>query len=75
MSATLQEPPGGRQNKGTSFLVIALTCTIIASIVVALRVYIRVWVKRTYGWDDGFIVASLVYDPLRSTMFNQADSC
>lgn len=70
MSATLQEPPGGRQNRGTSFLVVALTFTIIASIVVTLRVYIRVWVKRAYGWDDGFIVSSLVHDLLRRANFN-----
>ncbi|KAL9134414.1 MAG: hypothetical protein Q9175_004396, partial [Cornicularia normoerica] len=60
MSATFQEPPGGRRNKGTAFLVVALMFTFIASIVVVLRVYIRIWIKRTFGGDDGFIIFSLL---------------
>ncbi|MCJ1366388.1 hypothetical protein MMC16_005516 [Acarospora aff. strigata] len=69
MSEVLGPPPGGRQTKGTTFLAIALTLTIIASIVVTVRVYIRIWVKRTFGWDDGLIIISLLLAVV-STAFN-----
>lgn len=69
MSATLQQPPGARQNRGPAFLVVTLIFTIVASIVVTLRVYIRVWVKRTFGWDDGVIIFSLVSARLRIATF------
>lgn len=64
MSELLHPPPGGTQTKGTAFLAVALTSTIIASIVVTVRVYIRIWIKRTFGWDDGLIIFSLVSDRL-----------
>ena len=70
MSEVLGPPPGGRQTKGTTFLAIALTLTIIASIVVTVRVYIRIWVKRTFGWDDGLIIISLVRDRLRGSLLS-----
>lgn len=47
-------------DRPSEVLAVALTLTIIASIVVTVRVYIRIWVKRTFGWDDGLIVISLV---------------
>lgn len=50
MGETSRDPPEERQNKGTAFMVVALTFTVIASVVVNLRVYIRIWVKRTFGW-------------------------
>ena len=60
MGETSRDPPEERQNKGTAFMVVTLTFTVIASVVVNLRVYIRIWVKRTFGWDDGLIIFSLV---------------
>lgn len=69
MSATSQEPLGERQNRGIAFLVVALIFTTIASIVVTLRVYIRVWVKRAFGWDDALIIFSLLL-AIVSTAFN-----
>ena len=50
----------GTQNKGPAFIVVALIFTITASIVAGLRVYIRVWIKRKFGWDDRLIIFSLV---------------
>ena len=41
-------------------MVVALIFTITASIVPGPRVYIRIWIKRTFGWDDGLIIFSLV---------------
>ena len=60
MSQLLAPPPGGRQNKGPAFLAVALLFTILASIVVFLRVYVRIWVKPAFGWDDGMIIFAIV---------------
>lgn len=50
----------GKENKGTAFLVIALLFTTLALMVVGLRIYIRIWISRAFGWDDGMIIFSLV---------------
>ena len=68
MSAISQEPPSERQDKGPSLLVVAFLLTFVAFIVVTLRVYTRVWVKNTRGWDDGFVIFSLVSDRLGVSM-------
>ena len=75
MSELSQSLPGKRQNKGTAYMIAALTFTVIASVVVSLRVYIRIWVKRTFGWDDGLIIFSLVSNRLRLLFLHEADSC
>ena len=62
MSATSQKPLSERQDKGLGLLVVAFLLTFVASIVVDLRVYIRIWIKHILGWDDGFVVFSLVSD-------------
>ena len=69
MNAALLEPPSERQNKGTGLLVVAFLLTFIASIVLTLRLYIRTWVNRTLGWDDGLITVSLVSGQHRSAEF------
>ena len=56
-------------------MVVALILTIIASVVVTLRVYIRVRVNRKFGWDDGLIIFSLVSNPLNFAPLPEADSC
>lgn len=63
MDDALQPPPGGRQNRGTAFLVVVLVFTIVAWGFVTPRIYIRAFVKRTFGWDDAFVVLSLVSSP------------
>ena len=50
----------GTQNKGPTFMVVALIFTITASVVTGLRVYIRIWIKRKFRWDDGLIIFSLI---------------
>ena len=53
-------PPSERQNKGPAFLAIVLLFTILASVFVFLRVYVRIWVKPAFGWDDGMIIFATV---------------
>lgn len=65
MSVTSQKPLSERQDKGVGLLVVAISLTFIAFIVVTLRVYIRIWVKHALGWDDGFVIFSLGSDQLR----------
>lgn len=52
------------ENKGPAFLTVALLFTVLAALTVLLRVYVRVWIKRAFGWDDGIIILSTVYDRL-----------
>ncbi len=60
MNDALQPPPGGRQNRGTAFLIVVLVFTVLAWVFLTPRIYIRAFVKRAIGWDDAFIVLSLV---------------
>lgn len=48
------------ENKGTSFLIIALFFTILALMFVSLRIYTRIWITRAFGWDDKLIILSIV---------------
>lgn len=47
-------------NKGPQILGAVATTTILALIVVAMRLYVRIWMLRTASFDDYFIVASMV---------------
>lgn len=60
MSTMLPPPAGGRQNRGTAFLAVALVFTIIAFCFVLTRVYVRLWLKRAFGWDDGMAILAMV---------------
>ena len=60
MSQLSAPPLVKRQNKGPAFLAVALLFTILASIFVSLRVYVRVWAKPAFGWDDGLIIFATV---------------
>ena len=60
MADALSPSTEGRQNKGPMFLSLVLVFTIIALLVVLLRVYVRIWITRAFGWDDGMVVASMV---------------
>ena len=48
------------QDRGTEALVVNGVLLSIATVIVALRLYIRIFMRRNLGWDDYFIVASLV---------------
>ena len=49
-----------RQDIGTEALVVTSVLLSIATVTVALRLYTRKFIRRNLGWDDYFIVASLV---------------
>ena len=49
-----------KQDRGTEALVVVSVLLSIATVTVALRLYIRIFMRRSLGWDDYFIVASLV---------------
>lgn len=36
-------------------------CCILALVIVALRIFTRVWIKRAAGWDDVLIVIAMVW--------------
>lgn len=48
------------ENKGPQILGAVAATTILALIVVAMRLYVRVWMLRSASFDDYFIVASMV---------------
>lgn len=47
-------------------LAIVITFTALATVAVALRLFTRLFMARTAGWDDGLMVLALVTMPLRS---------
>ncbi|KAK6080936.1 hypothetical protein SCUP234_05034 [Seiridium cupressi] len=59
-AAAYAEPPITPKNLALSLIVIVLVTASIATIVVALRVYVRAWMGRktkNWGWEDLFAVA------------------
>lgn len=36
----------------------------LATVTVLVRCYVRIWLKRAFGWDDWTMVAALVGDPI-----------
>ena len=55
-------PPrtGGTSHRGPAFLAVAVTFTTVASVIVFARLHVRILVKHAFGWDDVFIILSLV---------------
>lgn len=49
-------------NHGPAILAVCLSSIIMASLCVFLRLYIRVRLTHSFWWDDGLIVASLVWE-------------
>jgi len=47
-------------NKGPQILWVTSTTTILALLVVAMRLYIRIWMLHSTGFDDYFILAAMV---------------
>jgi hypothetical protein len=48
------------QNQGTTALAVGAVLLAIATITVALRLYVRIILRNALGWDDYMITASLV---------------
>ena len=47
-------------NKGPQILWVIAMTTSLALIVVAMRLYVRIWMLRSAGFDDYFILAAMV---------------
>lgn len=56
----LSEPLGGDRNKGPAYLAVALTFCAVACVFVLLRMFVRLRMVRSTGWDDAFICVALV---------------
>ena len=55
-----EPPPGGDHNKGPTFLAVSTTTTtVIAFVLVCLRIYVRTRVVRAVGWDDWMIIIAM----------------
>jgi hypothetical protein len=52
------KPPEGDVTRGPSILAVLNTTTIIALFFIATRLYTRIVVVRTVGWDDYTLVAA-----------------
>jgi hypothetical protein len=46
--------------RGSALLVVNIVFLVIVIIVVSLRLYTRLWIKRWFGSDDAFIILALV---------------
>jgi len=57
---TSTAPAGGDINRGPSFLAILWATLAISIIFVFARVYVRLVVIKYHGWDDYWIIASIV---------------
>jgi len=60
--ATDLAPWSGPQdvNKGPQILGAIATTTILALIIVGMRLYVRIWMLRAASFDDYFIIAGMV---------------
>lgn len=47
-------------NKGPQILGAAAATTILALVVVSMRLYVRIWMLRSASFDDCFIIAGMV---------------
>lgn len=48
----------------------------IATITVMLRIYVRGWIVKAFGWDDGMMVIALVCSILESfSIWNPSRKC
>ena len=60
MSSTGAPPQNGDENRQGGILVTTFIVTVIASIVVAMRMITRIWIVKSVGWDDYTILAATV---------------
>ncbi|MCJ1368199.1 hypothetical protein MMC16_007340 [Acarospora aff. strigata] len=57
---TTTAPPLGDENRQPGIIVMAIVLTVLADLVVGLRMIVRKWVVRNIGWDDWTIVAAVL---------------
>lgn len=60
VTTDLIEPPDGDVNKGPVVLAITYVTTSIALVAVALRMFVRVKIVKSVGWDDYAILLASV---------------
>ena len=61
MSSSLSpSPEGGDEDIGYKLVAVAVATISIASVIVAIRLYVRIKIARAVGWDDWFMLLSLV---------------
>lgn len=59
MSSTTP-PAGGDVNRGPNFLAISLTTTSLAFVTCILRIFVRLRIVRSIGWDNYMIIVAIV---------------
>lgn len=69
--AQIHQPGHAHDNRGPASFGFVVAFTAVAAIAVSLRLYVRLWIVRSPGWDDVAIVISLVrpYPPLLHHLF------
>lgn len=60
MEGLHQPPPDGDVNRGPQLLAVSMVTLLAAIAVVALRLYTRLKITLSLGWDDYTIVLALV---------------
>ena len=58
--AQLANPLNPREVRGMGLRIAEVVLTVLCFIVVAPRVYIRVFQTKNFGWDDALIIFNLV---------------
>lgn len=56
----LPPPPGGDETKVPGLLASGIVITLVAFVIVVLRMYARAVIIRKVGWDDHTIVLAMV---------------
>lgn len=60
MSSPAPQPPNGDENRQGGIIITTFLVTVLASIVVALRMATRIWIVRNVGWDDYTILFATI---------------
>jgi len=53
-------PPQGDYNKGAGMIIFDVVTVSVATMVVAIRFVVRIWISKCLGWDDWTILAAAV---------------
>lgn len=64
LEAIKTPPAGGDHNNGFASLGMGLARTVVATLCVLLRNYIRLYVTHNFEWDDALIVLAWVKRPV-----------
>lgn len=56
-------------HQNTAIIVVPALFVSIACVAVCLRCYVRGWVVKAFGWDDGAMVVAMVASPFWPLVF------